>query len=84
MPMPARRGLAGLAVAACAAMIAGAVLSLLSGDARTFWATPLLFAVAGLLAAWGHSLSQRMDPVGRYLARRRPLAGPPPGAELPG
>jgi len=84
MSVPAKGGLAGSAAVGCVVMIAGAMLIFSISEAGTFWAMLLLFAVAALLAALGHSMSQRMDPAGRYLARRQRLAGPPPGAELPG
>lgn len=48
------------------------------------WAEALLFRAIAVLAALAQALIQRQDPVIKYLSRRRPLAGPRPGAELPG
>jgi hypothetical protein len=48
------------------------------------WALVVLYWGAAVLAALVHYIAQRQDPVDRYLARHRPLAGPRPGAELPG
>jgi hypothetical protein len=86
MSVPARWGLVGLASIASIAAIAGAMLAIAipSGDAGMAWAGVLLLTAAVALAALGHLAWRRVDPVVRYLAHRELLAGPPPGAELPG
>jgi hypothetical protein len=48
------------------------------------WAIVPFFWGAALLAGVVHYVGQLRDPIGRYLARHKPLAGPRPGAELPG
>ena len=48
------------------------------------WAILPFFWGAALFAVLVHYLAQLRDPISRYLARHKPLAGPRPGAELPG
>jgi hypothetical protein len=48
------------------------------------WAILPFFWGAAAFAVLVHYLGQLRDPIGRYLSRHKPLAGPRPGAELPG
>jgi hypothetical protein len=48
------------------------------------WAILPFFWGAAIVAIVVHYLGQWRDPLTRYLARHKPLAGPRPGAELPG
>jgi hypothetical protein len=48
------------------------------------WAILPFFWGAAVLAIVVHYLAQWRDPLNRYLTRHKPLAGPRPGAELPG
>ena len=48
------------------------------------WVILPFFWGGAVVAAGVHLLAQLRDPLGRYLTRHKPLAGPRPGAELPG
>ncbi len=48
------------------------------------WVILPFFWGGAIVAVGVHHLAQLRDPLTRYLARHRPLAGPRPGAELPG
>ena len=48
------------------------------------WVILPFFWSAALLSVLVHYAVQWRDPIGRYLARHKPLAGPRQGAELPG
>jgi hypothetical protein len=48
------------------------------------WAIVPFFWGGAAVAAGAHLIAQWRDPLVRYLARHKPLAGPRPGAELPG
>jgi hypothetical protein len=48
------------------------------------WVMLPFFWGGAMVAAGVHQIAQLRDPVSRYLARHKPLAGPRPGAELPG
>jgi hypothetical protein len=48
------------------------------------WLLVLFFWCAAVLAVLARAVLPRQDPVSRYVSRHEPLAGPRPGAELPG
>jgi hypothetical protein len=77
---------AALWLAAGAAVLIVYVVWLVDAESGkvSAWAMLPFFWGAALVAALAHYLSQLRDPVSRYMARRKPLAGPRPGAELPG
>jgi hypothetical protein len=54
------------------------------GGKVSAWAILPFFWGAALVALVVHHLGQLRDPISRYLARHKPLAGPRPGAEIPG
>ena len=74
--------LANMVVIGCAGL--ASVLLLAHADLGAAWALVLVFWGAALLAALVQTVAQRHHPIHRYLARHEPLAGPRPGAELPG
>ena len=47
------------------------------------WVILPFFWGAALMAVVAHYVAQWRDPISRYLASHKPLAGPRPGAELP-
>ena len=53
-----------------------------TGD-MTFWSAVAIVLGAPFLAAILRYTANARDPVQRYVARHKPLAGPRPGAELP-
>jgi hypothetical protein len=66
------------------AALGSVIASLAQGGLMAAWALVLFFWGAAGLAALAQATIQRQDPMSRYLSRHRPLAGPRPGAELPG
>lgn len=54
-----------------------------AGMASAWIIVPFFWSAAGL-ALLMHYLAQLRSPIARYLARRRPLAGPRAGVQLPG
>jgi hypothetical protein len=75
-----RVGVALAGLAAFGALISGVA----QGGPLAAWALVLFFWLAAVLAALAQATVQRQDPVSRYVSRHEPLAGPRPGAELPG
>ncbi len=73
----------GVAMAA-AAVLAATTWRLWQGSAQP-WAWAFLLPGGAAITLLGCALvCEYTDPVRRYLARHRPLAGPREGAELPG
>jgi hypothetical protein len=66
------------------AALCALIVSLAQGGPMAAWALVLFFWGAAVLASLAQAILQRQDPVSRYLSRHEPLAGPRPGAELPG
>ncbi|MBX9589161.1 MAG: hypothetical protein K2X43_07645 [Hyphomonadaceae bacterium] len=71
-----------LAAAAVFSMCAVWIVDAHSGMVGA-WTLLAFFWSAALLSVLGHYLVKWRDPVARYLARRKPLAGPRRGAQLP-
>lgn len=71
--------------AAAAAALAVSVLAVAAAQDGKLgvWALVAFAWSAALLAGFGHHLTQQ-DPISRYRQQHKPLAGPRPGAELPG
>ena len=65
--------------AACVLCFAGT-----EGGKVGAWVILPFFWGGAVVAVGVHQLAQLRDPLSRYLARHRPLAGPRAGAELPG
>jgi hypothetical protein len=71
---------------AIVAIIAVSVASLpdIQNGKVSAWMILPFFWGGAAVAVGVRQLAQLRDPIGRYLARHKPLAGPRPGAELPG
>ncbi len=71
---------------AIVAILAVSVASLpdIQGGKVSAWMILPFFWGGAAVAVGVHQLAQLRDPIGRYLARHKSLAGPRPGAELPG
>jgi hypothetical protein len=72
----------GVAAAAAFAVSALGVIAAQDGK-LSVWALVAFAWSAAMLAGLGHHLSQH-DAATRYRQHHKPLAGPRPGAELPG
>lgn len=60
------------------------IVGLAEGGQMAALALVLFFWGGAVLASLAQAILQRQDSVRRYLSRHEPLAGPRPGAELPG
>jgi hypothetical protein len=72
-----------LATVAILAVTVASLPDLQSGKVGAWIILPIFWGGAAV-AVGVHRLAQLRDPIGRYLARHKSLAGPRPGAELPG